>query len=417
MKPLRIWLLQSWEPNPLDDARARPWRTGMLARRLSAAGHEVTWWASAFSHTSKRFRHANHSAIERVSDGLTIRLIPALGYRRHVSFQRLRDHAHVAREWSKLVSATEPPDIIVASYPTIELCEAAAAYAKTHRVPLLIDIRDQYPDLYWENAPEATRAVVRALCGRARRSAQSALGGADGITANGPDVVGWGLRYANRGQGPLDRVVYMSYEPPEVSAEEEERARAFWDDQRLGNKVIAYTGMIGQTLAFEPVLAAARELAHDPEVTFVFCGGGDALERARTQANGLSNVRLPGWQKAPEVVELLRRANLGLVPYQERANFETGITNKPVEYLANGLPILTSLRRGVLVEMLQESRAGASYDNANPASLVEAVRLWTNDADAPARARALFKANFHPDAVYGDWIKLIESAASARGAR
>ena len=131
----------------------------------------------------------------------------------------------------------------MASYPTIELCEAAADYAREHNVPLLIDIRDQYPDLYWENAPAPARGIVHLLCTWARRQASRALGGAIGITANGPEVVEWGLAYAGRKRGAFDRSLYMSYDPPPVSEGDRERAVAFWKEFE-GKQIVAYLSLI-----------------------------------------------------------------------------------------------------------------------------------------------------------------------------
>lgn len=412
MSGLKIWLLQTWEPNPLDDPSARPWRTGLLALKLEERGHEVTWWASNFSHTSKRFRQETPGVTE-VTPNFKIRTIPALGYRRHVSLQRLQDHRHVATEWRKLAESSEMPDLIVASYPTIETCAEAARYARAHDVPLLIDIRDQYPDLYWENAPGMMRPIVKAMTGSARRLAREALAGAVGITANGPEVVQWGLRYAGRPAGAYDRSLFMSYEPPKVSAEDQARAEKYWAETLPGDRfIVAYTGMIGQTIELAPIFEVAPRL---PEVTFVFCGGGDGLVAAEQEVTkrGLTNVLFTGWLKTPEIQRVLQIADVGLVPYRDRANFETGVTNKPVEYLANGLPILTSLQRGVLVDLLRSSGAGATYKNSDPQGLEQILRQWSSHPDhsMPERARQLFKDNFHPELVYGEWVRLIEEVA------
>ena len=51
----RIWLLQDGEPLPTDD-NPRLMRTGTLAERLVEAGFDVTWWASSFQHSTKRYR-------------------------------------------------------------------------------------------------------------------------------------------------------------------------------------------------------------------------------------------------------------------------------------------------------------------------------------------------------------------------
>lgn len=409
MSGLKIWLLQTWEPNPLDDPTARPWRTGMLAQRLVAKGHDVTWWCSSFSHTAKQFRK---QGLTELGPNYRLRTLPALGYKRHVSLARLRDHRHVAWQWRGLSRDESKPDLIVASYPTIELCAEAARYAKEHAVPLLIDIRDQYPDLYWENAPRITQSLVRILCQSARQEAVRALGGAVGITANGPEVVDWGLGYAGRKRGAYDQALYMSYDPPPVTDEDRARAQEFWKDFE-GKQIVAYTGMIGQTIEVAPIMHAVSAF---PDVEFVFAGGGDGLAQAQKWSEGLPNVHFTGWLKTPEIQRLLELATLGLVPYRDRANFERGITNKPVEYLAYSLPIITSLQRGPLVEMLLESGAGRTYRNTEPATLAKVISEALSNSEQlkamRSNARELFERTFHPDKVFGDWIEIIEAVAA-----
>jgi glycosyltransferase involved in cell wall biosynthesis len=104
------------------------------------------------------------------------------------------------------------------------------------------------------------------------------------------------------------------------------------------------------------------------------------------------------------------------VPYRDRANFERGITNKPVEYLAYSLPIITSLQRGPLVEMLLESGAGRTYRNTEPATLAAVILESLSDSGQlkamRSNARELFERTFHPDKVFGDWIEIIEAVAA-----
>lgn len=391
----------------------------MLARRLRDQGHQVRWWASAFSHTQKRFR-GEPEASPFVRDGIEIHLIPALGYRRHVSLQRLADHRHVAEHWERLFRAAPRPDVIVASYPTIEICAAASRVARDLNLPLLMDIRDQYPDLYWENAPAILRPWVRLASGGMRKMARAALSGADAITANGPEVVQWGLNYAGRAANAFDQTLFMSYEPVALSEAEQREAEARVRREgwvKEGELLLLYTGMIGQTLALEPVLEAARQLQGRP-IRWVFCGGGDLLDTARQASKDLPNVHFTGWLDAPTIQTLQRLAHAGLVPYRDRKNFETGITNKPVEYLAQGLPILTSLQRGTLVDLLKESGAGLSYSNATPHQLVNALVHWMEHPEerqeASAAVLALFDREFHPDNVYGRWVSLIEAVVQSR---
>lgn len=408
---INIWLIQTWEPNPLDDPNGRPWRTGILAQRLAKRGHQVTWWASNFSHNLKRFR--SNEQRHTIGENFEIRLIPALGYQKHLSLRRLRDHRYVADQFRKLAEASPLPDVIVASYPTIEICAQVSEFCENHKIPLLIDIRDQYPDLYWENQTGLKSHAIRLLSFGMKRLAHKALRGADAITANGPEVVTWGLGYAGRAKNALDRTLFMSYEKPPLSPERLAMAKHQLEAKgvRFDRPIVAYTGMVGQTIDLEPVIAAA-EIVGD-QAWFVIGGAGDALEAWQSRSAHLNNLVFTNWLTSDEVATLLSLSRIGLIPYRPAANFERGITNKPVEYLANGLTVLTSLQRGTLVDLIREYQAGSSY--ASGKELADQIVAGIAQPSSEASLR-LFNEKFHPDQVYGDWIELIEGVASSSSA-
>jgi len=304
------------------------------------------------------------------------------------------------------------PDVIVASYPTIEICAQVSEFCAKHRIPLLIDIRDQYPDLYWENQSGLKSEVIRLLSFGMRRLARKALSGADAITANGPDVVHWGLNYAGRTKKSIDRALFMSYEKPELSEERITKALEMLVAKgvQFDRPIVTYTGMIGQTIDLDPVIEAAEKVGD--QAWIVIGGAGDELEEWSDRAKHCSNILFTKWLTSDEVAVLLSRSIIGLIPYRQAANFERGITNKPVEYLANGLTVLTSLRRGTLVDLISEYHAGSTYTSG--AELADQILATVAQPNSDPSLK-LFNEKFHPDQVYGEWIELIETVVSASG--
>lgn len=425
-RAVNVWLLQTWEPNPVDDPNGRLWRTGSLARRLLDQGHSVTWWASRFHHHTKQMRAPSPGPIP-IEPGYRVFLMDAIGYRKHISFRRLRDYRHVANSFAQLAPGEPEPDVIVASYPTIETCSAALAYARPRGIPVLVDVRDQYPDVFWQSAPAPLRPLVKVGCRKLAREASEIFRDATGITGNGPGVIGWALQCAHRVQQAYDRSVYMSYQPPEVSPEQRASASAHWDAHGLHSDqfIATFAGSLGKMFDFSPVLNAARDLREHPEIVFVICGQGSSLDTLREQARDLPNIRFTGWVTPDRLRVLLERSAVGLAPYRPLENFERSITNKPVEYLSYGLPVLTSLQHGELPEILSRNHCGRSYLPSGPQSLSRMLaELQENpglQVEMGAAATRTFRALFHPDQVYGEWIKLIEQVvaetASSRSLR
>ena len=70
------------------------------------------------------------------------------------------------------------------------------------------------------------------------------------------------------------------------------------------------------------------------------------------------NVVRPGWIDSDRMSWLLRRTTVGLAPYRSQPDFEANYPNKIVEYLARGLPVVTTLHRGVTADLLTTHGCG-----------------------------------------------------------
>ncbi len=412
---MRVWLVTVGEPLPCDGPDERLHRSGLLSGALAARGHEVLWWSSTFDHSRKRFRDQGEGEVV-AHDGPRLRLLQGPGYRRNVSFARLANHRAIGRRFRDL-AATEPrPDVIVASWPTIELSREAVAYGASRGVPVVLDVRDLWPDIFVELAPAWARRMARLAVSPMTRAAESAFGGAVAITGVTPAFVAWGLRQAGRPATPWDRAFPLGYsdQPPGreaiATAEDSWRRRGVARDR--GEFVVAFVGTMGlQKLDMAPVLAAARAL-QGRGVRFVLCGDGDGLEQFKAMAAGLDNVVFPGWVGRAEIWTLMRIASAGLAPYRSSMNYIGNVPNKPIEYLSAGLPILSSLD-GTLRALLARHGCGITYDGAEDlaASLAGLIDDRGRREAMSAAASVLYRNEFVAEVVYGEMAEHLESIA------
>jgi glycosyltransferase involved in cell wall biosynthesis len=168
-------------------------------------------------------------------------------------------------------------------------------------------------------------------------------------------------------------------------------------------------------LDLKTVIDAARTLSQERDVRFVLCGTGSQLDSLRQLASDLPNVILPGFVGVPEIQWLLRRSTAGLAPWKPTPDFEATISNKVIEYWSAGVPVLTSLRRGVLVDLLGERDCGMSY-SGDSSKLQEVIHKLL---DQPKRqksmsrnALALFGEKFTASKVYGEMADHLERIAA-----
>ena len=194
---MRIWLVTVGEPLPTDGSNERLLRTGILAGFLVRKGHEVLWWTSAFVHVRKT-RRAVENTFVSLAGNYRIGMLRSCGYRRNISLARLSDHRGLARKFMELAPREPAPDVILCAMPTIELAREAVRYAKGRGIPIVLDIRDLWPDVILDIAPPWARWPARLFLSSLFRDLREACAGATAIIGITDPIVEWGVRNAGR---------------------------------------------------------------------------------------------------------------------------------------------------------------------------------------------------------------------------
>lgn len=401
---------------PTDEGKNRLLRTGLLANALIGKGHDVIWWTSTFDHTSKRHRF-DHDAAIRVKENFEIRLLYGVGYDNNISLSRLIDHVIVALKFRNSSRNTPKPDIILCSLPTLELSVAAVQYGKRMRVPVILDIRDLWPDIFLELAPKCWRSVAKLALLPMFWAVRAACRGATAIIGNSPGFVDWGVRYADRPHHRWDRDFPFGYSQQGPEDGLIEQAKLFWRKYGLTERredcfVACFFGTIGRQFELDTVIAAARRLEEGGRAfKFVLCGAGSALEDYKRLANGCNGVIFPGWVGAPEIWTLMQMSDAGLAPYKNGEGFKDNLPNKPIEYLSAGLPVVSSLN-GYLQVLLKENECGLTYRDGDAGNLVDALVNLYDDRLAlhlmSQNAFALYKKKFVAEKIYEELIDYLE---------
>jgi glycosyltransferase involved in cell wall biosynthesis len=147
----------------------------------------------------------------------------------------------------------------------------------------------------------------------------------------------------------------------------------------------------------------------------VIAGDGDNGKTLRKLAAGLKNITFLGWLDRLELKRILLISDVGIAPYVRSAT--QSLPNKIYEYMAAGLPILSSLH-GEARDLLIKEKIGLAYSPENVASLVNSVQMLTVDADLRRgmglRALRLFHSRFSGDRIYQALAKHIERLGTKR---
>ena len=403
-----IWLLTVGEPLPTDGKNQRLLRTGILAELMSQQGHEVTWWTSSFDHSLKRQRN-DEDQKTRVGDRYDLYCLFAEGYSRNVSLARVRNHQTVARKFRELASLENKPDVILCSWPLVELAAEAVRYGKANGIPVVLDFRDMWPDAIVDLFPPFLRPAIRIALRNHYREAQYAVSEATAISGITDKIVDWGLGISGRERSSLDVAFPMGYRKSAVQDEDIQEAKKYWNSLDVGRTVsefvVCFFGCIGRHFEWETVFQAARKLEDSGrKFKFVLCGQGPHLAKWQKVSSQYPNVLLPGWVDAAKIRSLMEYSKVGLAPYVSSWDFTMSLPNKPIEYLSSGLPVVSSLQ-GELASLLSKNDCGVTYENR---SVDDLVRTLTHCYDRPQfcaemakNSEKLYQKKFVAERVYG----------------
>ncbi len=406
---MNIWLVTIGEPVPVRPGLGdRLHRTGFFARFLAGRGHRVVWWTSTFDHFRKEHWFGTDRSIED-SPNLTIRLLHGCGYRRNVSPARIRDHRQIAAKFASEARRAEKPDVIVAALPTIELCWECTRYGRTQGVPVVLDMRDMWPDIFVEAVPRALRPVGRLVLAPMYRQARAACADASAIIGITDGFVAWGAQRGGRAVSYLDKGFPMGYSSVEPPSQDVREAEAWWQAHGVNPQpdclTLCFVGTIGRQFDLATVIRAREPLGEKRARTrLVICGTGDCADAYRQMTAGDPGVIWAGWTNAAQIHVLLRRASIGLDPLPDRTDFTATINNKAIEYMSGGLPVLASPTHGVLHDLLTQRGCGLTYPTGDVDALSAILARLCDDqeviASMGARALEMYKSDFRAESVY-----------------
>lgn len=399
---MKVWLVKIHEPLPID-GNVRLYRTGTLAQALAEAGHDVTWWTCTFYHQRRTQRFETDQTIQ-LAPNYKLELLYSKPYTSNVSPTRFMSDVVGAKRILAKMQTQEKPDVVFCAFPTIEIAHASKRYCARHGVPLVLDVRDLWPDIFETLLPPKKARLAKPLMGALRRRTAASFQAATGITGVSQKYLDFGLRYAGRKQGPNDGVFPLGYPRDLEPQDPEVRDRLLAEMGVDPKKFIAwFVGIFGSSYDILSVVKAARRLKEqgDDSIQFVLCGEGDQFDAVKKEAEGLDNVLLTGWVDKPKLAAIGARADVGLMAY--RAVAPQGLPNKLFEYLASGLPVISSLL-GETEAAVAKYGCGRTVRPESPEALADAL-LYYRDHPEERKANGLagqkvFREEYASEVVY-----------------
>lgn len=171
---MTVWIQNPFDSLPLEGFRKQ--RYWLMAEAFVAAGHDVTYFTSDFSHVTKRPR----KLAEGATGGIRLVLLRTRPYRKNVSLARVLSHRAYAREWERV--AVGRPDVIISSMPTLSAAEVAVRLGRRLGARVVLDVQDAWPETFERLAPRGLRLLARLLLWPLRCKARRLYRTADRVT-------------------------------------------------------------------------------------------------------------------------------------------------------------------------------------------------------------------------------------------
>lgn len=369
---MKIWLINPYGPIPGEGWR--DYSFTMFGKTLAAAGHDVTWWTSNFSHHFKNFRSSDWED-RTVSPNFTIRLVPTTSYKKNIGFRRiLRDIVFSIR--TTIRGKKEPrPDCILYYESPLTFGYAAPALAEHHRTTLIYDQMDLWPELIVQSAPTALRGVLNCLFYPVYSIRRRIFNKLDGTIALAKPYLDSVLNEIHSSHPIPNALIYNGIDV--ASFRSAMALRTINIEKAPTEKWAIFAGSLGPSYDIGNLISTAKSIEKQlPNVVILIAGDGPLKEEVIAAAETLPNLRYLGKLSPPELAQVYARCDIGLSAYTSASNVE--MPDKFYDYTAAGLAILNSLH-GEVAQWISNHKIGYTYDPKVKDDLTLELRRLTED--------------------------------------
>ena len=372
---MKIWIVSVGEPLPTDqDARIR--RMGILGKYITEnTDNTVDWFSASFDHYKKVQRAKKNTDIT-INLKYTMHIVKTNGYKRNVSPARILQHISSGKGiYKRMVDMGYKPDVILASMEPLEVSKETVRFAKENNIPIIVDVRDLWPEIYYEAVKPEFHWLIKPYVKRCQRTLRLTMNAASGIVGMSEGFLEYGLKYANRKKGIYDASIPVAYPNYDY---EEYRGKYNYLQEKYGitedDFVILFLGNFGNQFDFTPIIKASEKLLPYNNVKFVLAGTGAQIDEVKS--NVRENVIFTGWIGRDDILSLVANSKLGIAPYIDSMNYRLNTPNIFGEYLFASLPILISVD-GVMKRLLEQHRCGMKYSDGESLSNI-ILELYNN---------------------------------------
>ena len=302
------------------------------------------------------------------------------------------------------------PDVIIATSPPIFVALLGLLLSKIWRVPLVLDVRDIWPEsaVQMGNLRSGSPVVklLEAIEVLLYRNAAK-------ITVATPGMV----------KIVRDRIAQpekdVSFIPCAVNIPKYYQPKNRTNDCFSTNKFnVLYAGLHGHAQNLNCLLDVADRLQGNEDIHFTFVGDGPEKSKLQEIAKikNLRNVTFMNPVSKEEIGQFYLGADVAIVPLMDLQVFKTVFPSKTFELMAFGVPIILGVG-GQIEELAEKNKAALCVEPDNVSMYEEAIlRLYENPdlrLDLSKSARSLATTQFSYDTTNPKFGAVIEQTLNS----
>ena len=354
-----------------------------MGETLVGFGHDVTVVTGFPRHNVKEMPPAyqGRSRLEETMGGMRVLRIAVPGTHGASKIRRGIGHLVAGPRMALRAMSLPRPDVIYTVSPPLPMGLAAWAVARRMRVPFVFGVQDLFPQSAIDLGVLRNRALIAAF----ERMERFIYRRADAITVhsegNRDHILAKGGRSGR--VHVAENWVDTEFIRP-MPRDNSVRAEAGLRDEF----VVGFAGTMGWSQGLGVAVEAARRVAGEPGLVFLFVGDGVEREGLERQASGLPNVRFLPMQPLTRYPEVLAAADTSLVVLRPEVATPV-VPSKLMTIMAAGRPVLSSMPlAGDAPRIVTDAACGLTVPPGDPEALARAVLALKNDPEGSARMGA-----------------------------
>lgn len=302
----------------------------------------------------------------------------------------------------------EKPDIILASSPPLPVLFSGFFISKIRHVPLVIEIRDIWPDSVVAVGMMKKNLIFKFLELLEKfiyRSSKKIVVNAEGI----------GERLEKNKRVQKEKIVFipngaeLDFFSPNI------KTNSLDEKYKLGSSfVVLFIGLIGLAQNPEIIVKTAEKLRDRKDIVFLIVGDGAEREKCEKLARylRLENIIFAGEKPRNEMPTFVSRADVALITLKNMDLFYGVISSKIFDYMSAEKPIIINID-GETAKIIKDARCGLIAEPENPESLAEKIlELYQNEklrGELGENGRKYAKLHYDKNKIAEDLLSLLNS--------